>query len=275
MQRIWLPSPGRGVFDPIGSAVVAVAGSLVSLIITGFVFATDNNTFHLPIIGELYDEPQYAGDTFIESLRFFASGVLLLLRGSDRYNDPYRVFLGLDYLSRLLAFAGFLACADLLGVRSRKERALFAGLLCVTALLHGYSYGGAGGLFNNYFTHSEIANGLSLISLYFAARGRLTAAFGVNGAVFFVNAFIAVWNALPLGMIVLYLLYTQQINWRKAVIDGIVGLVVFFVLAAPVVWNILTNPEFGSPADFDIATFYNEHFPYHFLFDSFSLLISS
>jgi hypothetical protein len=259
-------SPGRGAFDLIGFAGAAAVGALLSLALTGFVFGINNNIFHLPIVGALYDEPQFAQDPYIQSLRFFASGLWLLLRGVDRYVDTYGLFLGLDYLSRFLAFVGFLACADVLGVRRRKERALFSGLLCLTPLLRGFSYAGEGGLFLNYFTHSEIANGLTLISLYFAYRGRLTAAFGFNGAVFFVNAFIAVWNALPLGMIVLYLLFVQQVHWRKAAIDGAIGLLVFFMLSAPVIWNVLSNPDFGSRTDFDIVAYHKQYFPYHFLF---------
>lgn len=272
MNAIYFSDPsGRDNFDTAGFLIAAAIGALISVVSIGFVFGIENNVYHLPIVGAIYEEPQFAQDPFIQSLRFYASGLWLLLRGVDRHVDPYWLFLALHYLSRFLAFVGFLACADLLGVRSRKERALFAGLLCLTALLRVTSYAGNGALFTNYFSHSAIANGLTLITLYFAVRGRLIPAFAVNGAAFFVNAFIAVWNALPIGMILLFLLFTQQINGRKAVIDGAIGLVVFFVLSAPIVSNILSNPEFGTKTDFDMVAYYTQFYPFHFLFESISL----
>ena len=60
-----------------------------------------------------------------------------------------------------------------------------------------FFYAGAGGLFINYFTHSEFANRLIIFTLYFAIHGPLAMAFLFNGAVFFINAFFAVWNAIP------------------------------------------------------------------------------
>src|SRR5208337_1354419 len=115
-------SPVR--YDAPGLLLTANIGALLSLAISGFVFGINNNEFHLPIVGLLYDEPQFTHDEFIQSLRYFSSGLWLLLRGVDRYVDPHLLFLGLDYISRLIAFLGFLACADLLGIRTSKDRAI-------------------------------------------------------------------------------------------------------------------------------------------------------
>jgi hypothetical protein len=117
-------SPGNG-FDTLAFVIIAALGALVSFAFTGFVFGIVNNLFHLPIAGAFYDEPQFAHDPFVQSLRYFASGIWLLLRGADHYVDSYSLFILLHYFSRFIAFVGFLACADLLGVRSRKERAVF------------------------------------------------------------------------------------------------------------------------------------------------------
>lgn len=246
----------------------AVIGALASLAITGFVFGKSNNLFHLPIVAALFDEPQYADDGFIQSLRFYASGIWLMLRGADRYGDPYWLFLALNYLSRLIAFVGFLLCANQLGVRTRRQRALFAGLLCLSSLLRVESYAGGSGLFLDYFTHSEVANGLTLITLCFAMRGRLTAAFATNGVVFFVNAFVAVWNAVPLGLIALFLLFSRHITWPRLLFHSSLGLLIFCLISAPIVNNILSNPDFGAQLNFDYLSFIGQYWPFHFEFDA-------
>jgi hypothetical protein len=253
-------------YDAPGLLLTAIIGALLSLALSGFVFGINNNEFHLPIVGLLYDEPQFAHDEFIQSLRYFSSGLWLLLRGADRYVDPHLLFLGLDYISRFIAFLGFLVCADLLGIRTSKDRAIFTGFLCLTILMRRFSYAGAGGLFINYFTHSEFANGLTLFTLYFAIRGRLAIAFLFNGAVFFINAFFAVWNAIPLGLIIVFLLFTRRISIPKMLIEGAVGLLLFAALSYPVVSNIMANPEFGVTPDFDIVVFHAQYNPSHFLF---------
>jgi hypothetical protein len=255
-------------FDLIGFVAPAMIGALLSLAITGFVFGVNNNIFHLPIVLALFDEPQFAQDSFIQSLRYFSAGPWLLLRGLGRHVDPYWLFLGLDYVSRLISFTGFLACADLLGVQTRKERALFVGLLCLMTLLQIPSYAGDGGIFTNSFTHSEMGNGLTLLMLYFIARGRLIGAITLNGCVFFVNAFMAVWNMVPLIIITAFLLLHRKIRWRTVLVEGSIGIIIFCLISAPVIGNILSNPVFGMPLDFDYAAYLTGYWPFHFLFET-------
>ncbi len=257
--------------DPVGFVASVIVGALVSLAITGFVFGVNNNIFHLPVVLALFDEPQFAQDPFIQSLRYFAAGPWLLLKGLGRYVDSYWLFLGLDYLSRLITFIGFLACADLLGVQTRKERALFVGFLCLMTLLQVPSYAGGGGLFTNFFTHSEMGNGLTLLMLYFMARGRLIWAAGLNGCVFFVNAFMAVWNIVPLAAMTAFLLIHRKIGWRNVLVEGSIGFVIFCLISAPVVWNVLSNPGFGVPLDFDYTVYLTQYWPFHFLFQTIKL----
>ena len=178
--------------DLAGLAVIAASGALISILTTGFMVGVRNDLYYLPIVRALYNEPQFAADAFIQSLRYFSAGPWILLKGVANHFDPYWILLGLDFLSRFLSFIGFLACADILGLRRRSERALFAALLCATPLLRGQSLAGDGGLFINYFTHSEVDNGLTLIILFLLIRGWLASALIVNGLVFFINAFIGV-----------------------------------------------------------------------------------
>ncbi len=252
-------------FDLLGFVVTAAVGALVSVAVKGFVFGIVNNIFHLPIVAALFDEPQFAHDAFIQSLRYFASGFWLLLRGAGRFVDAYWLFLSLHVLSRFVAFAGFLACADLLGVRRRSDRALFAAILCVTPLMQNTSLAGGGGLFMNYFTHSEIDNGLTLFVLYLLLRGRLAASLVLNGLVFFVNAFIGVWNIPMIVATTSAMLLQRTIGRRRVIVEGTAGIIAAGLVSTPVVWNVLRNPDFGKPLGFDYVAFLEGYFPYHFL----------
>ena len=181
--------------------LAAALGTLVSLAITGFVFAIGNNLFHLPIVAELWDEPQFTNDEFIQALRYYAAGPWMLLRGSASYVNPYWSFLLLFVISRLLSIVGFLACARLLGIVSRSQQICFALLVSVTWLLRGDAVGGGGGLFIDYFAHSEMANGLVLLALYLVFRLRIATAIAMVGVIFFVNAFMGVWTAVVVGVV--------------------------------------------------------------------------
>ena len=246
--------------------VLAAVAAAASLALSGYQFGIINNLFHLPIVAALYDEPQFSGDPFIQSLRHYASGVWMLLQGSARYVAPYWLFLGLDYLSRLLSFVGFLCCGGLLGISTGRQRVVFVVVLCFSSLLHGYSYPGNGGLFINYFSQSEMANGTILLAIYFAARGRLAAALALVGVTFFINAFMAVWTLPPLTLIVASLLRRGELRWRELVARGAVGLALAAVIASPVIWNIVANPEFGHASSVSFKTFLLAYYPDHILF---------
>jgi hypothetical protein len=257
--------------DPKGFAAVAILGAALSLLTTGFVFGTKNNLFHLPIVGMLFDEPQFRHDAFIQSLRFYAAGPFLLLQGADRYVDPATLFAALDALSRLIAFTGFLACATLLGITSRRDRLIFTVLIAFSRILAGSSYAGDGGLFINYFTPAEFANGTSLLALVCAVRARIVAAFALNGLVFFCSDFVAVWNAVPLALLFASQVFGRKIGLVQLLGRGAVGIGIFAVLAAPVVLAVTASPDFGQPTGFDYRTYLDQFWPFHFLFNSIPL----
>ena len=107
-------------------AGICLVASLISLLFTGSVFGLDNHLFHLPIIHRLYDDDQFRNDAFIQSLRYYSSGLWLVLAGSERYaGDGHLMFHLLLYFSRLLSFVGFVCCASLIGVRSVREQIIF------------------------------------------------------------------------------------------------------------------------------------------------------
>jgi hypothetical protein len=256
----------KSEFDWPAFLVVAAIGSVVSIVATGFVVGVRNDIYYLPIINALYDESQFANDSFIQSLRYFSSGLWILLSGVAKYVDSYWLLLYLNFVSRFIAFAGFLACANLLGIKGRREIIFLTALLCATSLLRGQSLAGDGGLFINYFTHSEIANGLTLIILALLIRGWLVTALATNGLVCFINAFIGVWDAAMIAAIMMMMALKGEISWRNILLKGLIGTILAALLAAPVIRDILINPDFGKPLNFDYVTYLEEFWPYHFLF---------
>lgn len=243
----------------------AALGTALSMALTGYVTGLWNNLFHLPILAGLPGLPQFAHDPFIQSLPHYASGFWLMLAGIAPGDAAFPLLLGCAIGSRFLTMIGFLACADLIGIRDMRSRLPFAVLIAFSTMANGYAAAGAGGLFISYFTHSELANATILLTIWCAARGRFTAAFALNGVTVFLNAFMGVWTAVPLALIAILLLVRREIGWRTLLRRMALGLAAFLILAAPVIRSILSNPEFGRPVDFDFVRFLSEFFPDHFL----------
>jgi len=256
------------VTRPEFRAILAISavGALASLIVTGCLVGVRNDLYFLPILGALYDLPQFANDTFIQSLRHYASGPWMLLSGLANYVPVSALSLVLGFFSRWLAFAGFGLCATLLGAHARKEQILLAFLLCATPLLRGQSWAGDGGLFINYFTHSEVANGLTLIFLYALIRQHLVLACVLEGLIFFDNAFIGVWDGVVALAVVAVLMADGRLRMGTVIKSVAIGAIPAILLAAPVLLNILHNPDFGKPPNFDYVAFLEEFWPYHFIF---------
>ena len=251
--------------SPAQVAAICSVASLVSLLFTGSVFGIDNHVFHLPIIHRLYDEDQFRSDAFIQSLRYYSSGIWLLLGGSKvDFGDGHALFHVLLYLSRLLSFAGFVSCASLIGIRSVRERIIFCLILCFIEILDGTSLAGHGALFVSSFGHSEVANGTILLAVYFAARARIAAAVVCAGLTFFINAFMGVWLVLPLAGVVASLIWRRVIAVDRLLIQLMLGGIGYAILAAPVAYNILSNPDFGKGFGFDYSEFLRGYFGAHF-----------
>jgi hypothetical protein len=251
------------------TAILCVGAALLSLLFTGWVFGVDNNVFHLPILHRLYDADQFRGDAFVQSLRHYSSGIWLLLAGrADDLGDGRLLFLVLLYVSRLIAFVGLVACGSLLGVRSLRDRVIFCLILCFGALLDGTSLAGHGGLFSSAFGQSEMANGVMLVAIALAIRGRIALAGVAAGVVFFINAFMGVWILAPLAAIAGLLLWQRKIGIAGLSVQALAGGAGYALLAFPIVWNVLGNPDFGKPAAFDYARYLRDYFGAHFFIGS-------
>jgi hypothetical protein len=251
------------------TVIISVLAALLSVLFTGSVFGVDNHVFHLPIIHDLYNEDQFRNDAFIQSLRHYSSGIWLLLSGSSAYaGDGRWLFAVLLYASRLLSFAAILSCAVFLGVRTIRQQSVFSLIICFTAILDGTSFAGHGGLFVRSFGHSEIAVGALLFAISFAVRGRIAIATIWAGATFFVNAFMGVWLVAPLGAIVASLLVRGKIAIRSLLFQMTAGGLAAAAFAAPVLYNIFSNPDFGKKFAFDYPAYLREYYGGHFFVDA-------
>lgn len=242
---------------------IALFGAILSLAVSGFIAGHNNNIFHLPILGKLYDLPQFADDPFIQSLRYYSAGLWLALAGSAP-NNAFPLLFVLAILSRLIFFGGALACADLIGITTVRSRLIYTGLMAFSILLKDYSFAGGGGLFITDFSHSEVANGMALWTIYFAARGRFGRAFAANGVTFFLNAFMAVWNAVPIAFIAIAHLAGRSLSPRRMIHQMAIGMVIFLIIASPIIRMIMDNPEAGMQRTFDYKTYLFQYFPTHF-----------
>ncbi len=248
-----------------GFATAAIFGTLLSMALTGHVAGFQNNYFHLPILAGLPGLPQFANDPFIRTMPHFASGLWMLLAGTAPGDRAAPLLLGLAIVSRFASMAGFLACADAMGIRRFRERLLFVALIAFSSIANGYSAAGGAGLLLNTFSHSELANASILLSVWAAGRGRFTTAFALNGVTFFLNAFMAVWMAAPLAAIAAMTLARGDMGWRTMARQMGIGLVPFLVIASPAIALIVGNPSFGRPIGFDFPTYLVQYFPEHFL----------
>ncbi|RVT94336.1 hypothetical protein [Sphingomonas crocodyli] len=258
---------GEGLSDRRGLLIAIAVGTLLSFAMTGQVAGFRNNIFHLPILAGLSDLPQFAGDPYVQSLRYYSSGFWQSLHGIAPGHAGLILIDMLAVVSRAACITAFLLCADAIGISERRERLLFVTLLAFSSVANGYSSAGSHGLFINSFTHSEFANASMLLSLWCAWRGRFFGAFAWNGVTFFLNAFMAVWMALPLLAVAAVLLKRGDVAPKVMALRMVTGFGAFLLIAAPALQGFLGNPELGRPMDHDFLAYLREYFPEHWLID--------
>jgi hypothetical protein len=247
------------------TAALAVIGAAVSLLISGAVPVEGTSFFHLQVLAGLWRDPQFADDHFVQSMRYYASGFWFPLSGRFGGEEVYPLLVTFNVLSRILFFIGALECATVLRVETPRQRLIFTLLVALAASMRGLSRAGQGGLFTAAFGHSEVANGTTLLMLAYAARGRVALALAMNGVTFFLSAFIAVWNAAPLALILGMQLRNGALGWKTLARRGAIGLALAAIFALPVLRNVVANPDYGRPIDFSYVSALLDIWPYHFL----------
>jgi hypothetical protein len=258
-------SPDVRPLSAFALPTVVLLCALLSIAISGLESGTGNNLFHLPIIERLYDQPQFANDTFVQSLRYYSSGFWMLLTGLVGREEMLNVFLPLQIISRVLFFVGVLSMARPLGVADRRSQCMLLVLVAVSAMLRGEAPAGGGGLFSEIFTHSELANATVLITLALAARNRFGWALVAVGMTAFINLFMAVWLLPPIAMLMAVSVHKRLLTFKALAVQVVWGGLLCLTLITPVLLNIFGNSEFGRSIGFDYRGFLVDYWPVHFI----------
>ncbi len=247
-------------------AVIVVLCAMLSIAISGHQSGANNNLFHLPILTQLYDQPHFAADPFVQSLRFYSSGVWMVLEGVADRQTMLDLFLPLQVLSRVLFFVGALMLAQSLDLADRRAQAVFLVIVAVAKPLYEMgSPAGGGGMLLNEFTHSELANATMLIALALAARNRFGWAVAVAGVTFFINMFMAVWLAVPLALLMAAALRNGEATLAALSRQLLLGGLASAPLVVLVLMNVVANPDFAAPLEFAYVAFLTDYWPDHFL----------
>ena len=259
-------APGLGLL-----LITAALGGGFSILCTGVVFGYGNQLFHLPIVGALYDLPQFQNDPFIQSLRNFASGIWQVLAGIDRFVPPEPLLAAALWASRTLTLFACLLIARDWGLSSPRQALALVACLALTPLLHGIAYAGNGGLFINTFSHSELANGVTLLMLHALQRRQIGPAVATLGVVFFLNAFMAVWNAVAFLVVLACLPDRRALLKPAALARTVVGALVAVGLAMPVLPRLMqVFSATPAPVPYDYEAYLLGYYPYHFIASSIS-----
>ncbi|MCW5632887.1 MAG: hypothetical protein KIT17_06065 [Rubrivivax sp.] len=245
-------------------AAMLAAGTALSWFFTGHVFGHSNNVFHLPIVAGLATQPGFDDDAFVQSLAGFASGLWMLLEGRDTPWPAPQLFAAGLAASKALSLLGAVLVARALGLMGRRRTLAFVAVVAATPLLQGTSYAGHGGLFVDFFSHSELASGLALVMWWALLTRRPGLALALNGGVAFLNAFMAAWNLVPLGLC----LWRQRPVRLRSLWPG-AG--VALGLLAPVAWRIAASWPAPGAELVDLREFVRTYYPYHFLADEMPL----
>ena len=258
LQRAWQGAPGL--------LAVCLVGAAVSWVWTGHLLGQGNNVFHLPLLADLAAQPGMADDAFVQSLARFQSGLWVLLRGSDAVVPATLLLPLLLFATKALTLYALLLLAGELGLRGRLQQLGFVAVMASTPLLRGTAYAGHGGLFIDYFSHSELATALTLLLWWACLRGRFGLALALNGAVFFLNGFMAVWNLAPWLWLALRA-WRADPAWLRRQLPGLLaGGAVVAALAGAVLWRAAGAGQLsaatGGP---DHRDFLRDYYPYHFL----------
>lgn len=247
-------------------ALTVLLATLLSVVFTGFVPFFNNNIYHLPILRGDYDLPQFADDTFVQSLRHFSSGFWMVFAGSAAFIPPKLFMLVAFLTSRVLFLISALSLANRFGYGGRRFSRIFLALVAATPLLRGYAPGG-GGLAIDYFTHSELANATLLMSLSMLLAKRNGLSVFLGCLTFFLNAFMAVWLA-PLWLAgAAVLIGKMQVRLREMLPGCAAGAVAGMPLVIPVLHGILGG-DGGGVVDYSYAAYLRDFYPAHFFIDS-------
>lgn len=247
-----------GISFHLAASVLIAA---VSLIYTGFEFGLGNNVYHIPYVLSWDQLPQFQGNDFYQTLKYFTSAVWFLVRLVANENNIEWVFYALHILSRVGTVFALLYLAWALGLNERLGLILVGfGVVLSPYLLAAYS--GGHDLFHNYFSHTIMTWPFVLMALADSQLRHFRRAAVFAGIVFLVNAFVGIWLAIALaiGAVFSWREHGKQDWWQLPAI--------FLLVCAPVlIWIKLALGSDVVVQAFSFRDYIEAYFGGHFVID--------
>lgn len=245
---------------------LAVAAALLALAISGFRLSS-NNVFHIPYVLGLPAQPEFAGDEFYGSLRFFVSVVWPALRLVATEADLQALFLAAHVIGAALFFGGLIYLLRVIGLSSRLAVATCLCVLALTPWLREPSVVGDHDMLPYFLTHTTFSWPLAFLALGLLQRRRYAASAAAIGGAFCVNAVVGIWLGFVLAFVVAFDRAARAPRRLAQV------LLAFLVPASPaLVWigaGMLAAAQAGDPASFgSYRDFIRLYYPAHFLIEA-------
>ena len=269
LRRGWPATGGEGHGLSIQALIALAIVTGLSLLRTGYEFNIINNGYHIPIVLRFAEMPQFANDPVVQSLDRFVSPVYRLLAlVATEGTISLLFFVGLVAL-HLLTFLGLLRIAVACGIESTRGQVLLLLLLSAAWFTYGYSLVGRDGLLISYFTHTELARAVAILSIVRLLNGGFVQAGALAGLAFSINAFVGIWTLAPLGAVaVAELVGARGAAQRAAQLRVLLlGALAFVAVAAPVaIWIVIATA--GQEVTFDYPAYLREVYAHHFFLDA-------
>jgi|GEM_PF-6664727 len=246
--------------------LLAAAAAALTVWLNGFVYGWSNNIFQIPFVERWFDEPAFADDTFVQTLRYFASWVWSFAALVAPAFGTEATVTGLHLVSRFLLLLTMALLLRHLGVRSIGALAAALLALAVTDALHRTSRVGGHDLYYWFFSHSGMTWPVILLSLLWLSQGRVVLAVASNGVTFGINGFIAVSHGIGLAAGALGLWPAERAGQRRLLLRWLAGLGLALLIGAPTLFwvygMLATQP--AAPPGFDGRDFLLNYWPEHF-----------
>lgn len=261
LQRLHVPRGFKsGVYYLL--LLPMLAGYAVSMV-TGFSFGISNNVFHIPYVLNFSSSPEFLHDPYYGSLDKFTSVVWPFVRLVATEDNIGRLFYIAYLVSRITAFAALIYLMRLAGLRKPEEVLLATVTLVLSPLLQNSSVIGDHGMFEPYFTHSEVTWAFVFLSVGLLYSGRTVLSYAMTGIAFSINAFIGIW-LLAMNTVAL-------LSARRSIPVSVMlkATALFVACALPVLpWIFFALKGTAEPVDFSYLEYVRLYYPQHFLVET-------
>lgn len=240
--------------------IAAAIAAYVSVTQQGFLYGVMNNVFHIPLVLRWAEDPVFANDQFVQSLKNFTSPLWMAVRLVVDEENIEWVFYLLHVLCRAAVLAALAWASASLGVRGLLPRVLLMFWFGVAPGLRWETPIGADEIFGFYFSHSEFALPLTIVAITLAVQRKYLLAFASLGLIANVNAFAAAWAGWALLGVAI-----GDKDILKAAARSAGGLAIAAALALPVaiwIFGVVHDHPVSGP---EHERYLLEYYPVHFL----------